>query len=120
MFAVAVELLGVGMAAGHHHRLLGDAQVKLSQPYCVPPCQAVEPIDRGVQLASVGKVMALDCTVVSTVTRPLSAARRSHAPSARLSAKSRSSLSPSRLRQWLKSEGSCRNSCWKNSSSVQC
>src|SRR5664280_906176 len=37
----------------------------------------------------------------------------------RLSASSSSSLSPSRLRQWLRSERSCGNSCWKNSSPVK-
>jgi putative transposase len=31
-----------------------------------------------------------------------------------------SSLAPRRLRQWLKSERSCENSCWKNSSPVKC
>jgi hypothetical protein len=72
-------------------------------------------------LASVGKLMFLGCTVVSTVTRfrslfrsaPLLCATR------RLSASSSSSLSPSRLRQWLRSERSCGNSCWKNSSPVK-
>src|SRR5215469_9841581 len=67
--------------------------------------------------ASVGKVMSLGCTVVSTVTRaksfvrsaPLSCATR------KLSARRSSSLPPRRLRQWLRSERSCGNSCWKNS-----
>src|SRR6516164_4004906 len=56
--------------------------------------------------ASVGKVMSLGCTVVSTVTRaksfvrsaPLSCAMR------KLSARRSSSLPPRRLRQWLRSE----------------
>src|SRR5438876_7090222 len=56
--------------------------------------------------ASVGKVMFLGCTVVSTVTRaksfvrsaPLSCATR------KLSARRSSSLLPRRLRQWLRSE----------------
>src|SRR5262245_24287752 len=72
--------------------------------------------------ASVGKVMSLGCTVVSTVTRaksfvrsaPLSCATR------KLSARRSSSLPPRRLRQWLRSERSCGNSCWKNSSPVKC
>src|SRR6201987_2815284 len=59
--------------------------------------------------ASVGKVMFLGCTVVSTVTRaksfvrsaPLSCATR------KLSARRSSSLPPRRLRQWLRSERSC-------------
>ena len=61
-------------------------------------------------LASVGKLMFLGCTVVSTVTRlrswlrsaPLACATR------KLSANSNSSLPPSRLRQWLRSERSMR------------
>src|SRR5215831_13922541 len=56
--------------------------------------------------ASVGKVMSLGCTVVSTVTcaksfvrsAPLSCATR------KLSARRSSSLLPRRLRQWLRSE----------------
>src|SRR5262249_8262595 len=56
--------------------------------------------------ASVGKVMSLGCTVVSTVIRaksfvrsaPLSCATR------KLSARRSSSLPPRRLRQWLRSE----------------
>lgn len=52
-------------------------------------------------LASVGKLMAFGCTVVSTVTRLRSWLRNAPASSAtrRLSAKSSSSLSPSGLRQ---------------------
>src|SRR5215469_12581618 len=73
-------------------------------------------------LASVGKVTFLGCTVASTVTRARSRLRS--APLAwatrRLSANSSSSLSPSRLRQWLRSERSCGNWCWKNSSPVKC
>src|ERR1017187_4333293 len=61
------------------------------------------------------------CTGVSIVTRAKSFVRS--APLAwatrRLSASSSSSLSPSRLRQWLRSERSCGNSCWKNSSPVK-
>src|SRR6516164_1076134 len=66
--------------------------------------------------ASVGKVMSLGCTVVSTVTRaksfirsaPLSCATR------KLSARKSSSLPPRRLRQWLRSERSCGNlSHWR-------
>src|SRR5262249_26178348 len=72
--------------------------------------------------ASVGKVMSLGCTVVSTVTRaksfvrsaPLSCATR------KLSARRSSSLPPRRLRHWLRSGRSCGNSCWKNSSPVKC
>src|ERR1700678_3746844 len=72
-------------------------------------------------LASVGKVMAFGCTVVSTVTRLRSWLRTAPASYAtrRLSANNNSSLSPSRLRQWLKSERSCGKVCWKNSSPVK-
>src|SRR6478672_7460457 len=65
--------------------------------------------------------MAFGCTVVSTVTRLRSWPRNAPAPCAtrRLSASSNSSLSPSRLRQWLRSERSCGKACWKNSSPVK-
>lgn len=73
-------------------------------------------------LASVGKVMFLGCTVVSTVTRARSRVRNAPLACAtrRLSAKSSSSLSPSRFLQWLRSERSCGKACWKNSSPVKC
>src|SRR6202051_5034732 len=69
-------------------------------------------------LAAVGKVMAFGCTVVSTVTRLRSWPRNAPASCAtrRLSASSSSSLSPSRLRQSLRSERSCGKLSWKNSS----
>jgi hypothetical protein len=62
-------------------------------------------------LTSVGKLIALGCTMVSTETRvrslvrsaPLSCATR------RLSANSNSSLSPSRFLQWLRSRALVRN-----------
>src|SRR5207244_7766971 len=38
----------------------------------------------------------------------------------KLSARRSSSLLPRCLRQWLRSERSCGNSCWKNSSPVKC
>ena len=65
--------------------------------------------------------MAFGCTVVSTVTRLRSWLRNAPASCAtrRLSASSNSSLSPSRLRQWLRSERSCGKACWKNSSPVK-
>jgi transposase len=37
-----------------------------------------------------------------------------------ISARRSSSLLPSRFLQWLRSERSCGNSCWKNSSPVKC
>src|SRR5215470_12422654 len=57
-------------------------------------------------LASVGKVMALGCTVVSTVTRLRSLVRSAPASCAtlKLSASRSSSLSPRRFLQWLRSE----------------
>ena len=55
--------------------------------------------------------MAFGCTLVSTVTRLRSWLRNPPASYAtrRISASSNSSLSPSRLRQWLRSERSCGN-----------
>src|SRR5215813_9333344 len=72
-------------------------------------------------LASVGKVMALGCTVVSTVTRLRSLVRSAPASCAtlKLSASRSSSLSRRRFLQWLRSERSCGNACWKNSSPVK-
>jgi hypothetical protein len=72
-------------------------------------------------LALVGKLTFFGCTVVSTMTRlrswprsaPLACATR------KLSARSSSRLLPSRFLQWLRSERSCGNSCWKNSSPVK-
>ena len=64
---VAVELLGVGIASRHHRRLPGDAEIGLPQLHAVAAGQAIEALDRRMQsLASVGKVMFLGCTVVST------------------------------------------------------
>src|SRR5674536_66550 len=119
---MTVELLGVGVAPRHHRRMLGDAQVGLPQPHPMRPGQALSPLIAACSsLASVGKVMALGCTVVSIVTRAKSFVRSAPLACAtrRLSASSSSSLSPSRLRQWLRSERSCGNSCWKNYSPVK-
>jgi hypothetical protein len=113
----------MGITPCHHRGALGDAQIRLPQPHAVLSGQPGQPLDRGVQKLRIGrKVMFLGCTVVSTVTRtksfirsaPLSCATR------KLSARRSSSLSPRRLRQWLRSERSCGNSCWKNSSPVKC
>jgi hypothetical protein len=64
-------------------------------------------------LASVGKVMFLGCTVVSIVTRAKSLVRNAPLACAarRLSASSRSNLSPRRFLQWLRSERSCGKVC---------
>src|ERR1700745_635665 len=61
--------------------------------------------------------MALGCSVVSPGTRARSLVRGAPVSCAilKLSANSSSSLSPSRLRQWLRSERSCGKTCWKNS-----
>ena len=88
--------------------LLGEWRVAIRTASCRRALagQAAQSLDPRVQqLGVVGKLMALGCTVVSTVTRltslvrsaPLSWATR------KLSASSISSLSPSRLRQWLRS-----------------
>ena len=68
---VAVELFGVGIAARHHRRALGDARCRIAaaarRAFCA---RRLSPLIAACSsLASVGKVMALGCTVVSTVTR---------------------------------------------------
>ena len=67
--AMAVELLGVGVAPRHHDCVLGDAQVGLPQPYPMPTGQAIEILDRRVQELDVDRESVLGCTVVSNVTR---------------------------------------------------
>ena len=52
---MAVELLGMGVAPGHHRRLLGDAQIRLSQLHSMLPGHAVEPLDRRVQQLGIGR-----------------------------------------------------------------
>src|ERR1700675_4633364 len=111
---MAVELLGVGVAPRHHRRALGDPEVGLPQPYPMLVGQAVEAFDRRMQQLGVGwegDVLRLHRGVDRDplkVLAPLACATR------KLSASSNSSLSPSRFRQWLRSERSCGNSCWKN------
>jgi hypothetical protein len=81
----------------------------LPQPDAVASRQAVEPLDGRMWQLGIGrKVMAFDCTAVSTVTRFRSWPRNAPASGAsrRLSASSNSSLLPSRLRQWLRSKRS--------------
>src|SRR6266568_8738515 len=115
---VALELFGVGIAPRHHGGALGDAQIGLPQSHdrrlspLIAACKS---------LASVGNVMALGCTVVSTVTRARSLVCNAPVSCAilKLSANNSSSLSPSRLRQWLRSERSCGKTCWKNSAPVK-
>src|SRR5450631_56659 len=121
---VAVELLGVGVASRHHRRAFGDAEVGLRQPHSMLVGQAVEALDGGVHQLVVGReadVLELHRGVVSTVTRLRSLLRSAPVLCAtrKLSANSSSSLSPSRFLQWLRSERSCGNSCWKNSSPVK-
>jgi hypothetical protein len=81
---VTLELLGMSIARSHHRRVLGDAQIRLLQAYSAFIGQTIEPLDRGV-------LMALGCTVVSTVTRLSSRVRSAPASCARrrLSARSR-------------------------------
>jgi hypothetical protein len=52
---MAVELFGVGVAARHHRRALGDTQIGLPQPHRVVAGQAIEPLDRGMQELGVGR-----------------------------------------------------------------
>src|SRR5438874_13678392 len=74
--AVAIELFGVGITACHHGGALGDAQVRLPQPHAVLSGQSGQPLIAACKsFASVGKVMFLGCTVVSTVTRAKSFVR---------------------------------------------
>ena len=53
--AMAVELLGVGVAPRRHRRLFGDAQIGLPQPHPIPTGQTVEALDRRVQQLGVGR-----------------------------------------------------------------
>ena len=79
--------------------------------------------------ASVFKVIALGCTVVSTVTRFRSRVRSAPVWCAtlKLSSSRSSSLSPSRFLQWVRSQRSCRirsgktlrRKCWKYGSKSQ-
>ena len=108
------ELLGMGVASRHHCRGPGNAKIGLPQPAPELPRQAVELLDRRVQQLGIGReVMAFGYTVVSTVTRLRSWLRNARASCAtrKLSVSNSSSLSPSRLRQWLRSERSCGNAC---------
>ena len=67
---VTLELLGMSIARSHHRRVLGDTQIRLPHPYSAFIGQTLSPLIAACSsLASVGKVMALGCTVVSTVTR---------------------------------------------------
>ena len=52
---MAVELPGVGVTAGHHGGLLGDAQIGLPQPHSMAAGQAVEPFDGGMKELGVGR-----------------------------------------------------------------
>lgn len=102
------ELLGMGVAARPSSRRPWPRDCRNLTP-CRLARQLSPLIAACSSLASVGKLMAFGCTVVSTVTRLRSWLRnaRPRAPPRRLSASSSSSLSPSRLRQWLRSERSC-------------
>ena len=53
--AMALELLGMGIAPGHHRGVLGDTQIGLPQPHAVRLGQPVEPLDRRVQQFGVGR-----------------------------------------------------------------
>jgi len=67
---VSLELFGMGIAPRHHRSGLGDTRMGLLQPDPVLGRQAVQPLDPcSSSLASVSKMMAFGCTLVSTVTR---------------------------------------------------
>ena len=64
--AVAVELLGMGVAPRHHRSMLGDPEVGLPQPHPVLVGQAIEAPDGRVQQFGVGRkadVPGLHCGV---------------------------------------------------------
>ena len=76
---VAFELLGVGIAPRHHRGALGDALIGLPQLHPVLLASWTIPVIAAYNsLASVGKVMFLGWTVVSTVTRLRSRVRARH------------------------------------------
>jgi hypothetical protein len=52
---MALELLGVGIAPGHHRRMLGDAQIGLPQQNAMLFGQPHEPFNRRMQQLGVGR-----------------------------------------------------------------
>ena len=119
---MSLELFGMGVAASHHRGGLGDPEIGLPQPDAVPGRQTVEPLDGRMQQLGIGRkgdVLRLHRGVDRDPLEVLAAQCPGSCATRRLSASSNSSLSPSRLRQWLRSERSCGKSCWKNSSPVK-
>ena len=111
---VTVELLGVGIASRHHRRLLGDAQIGLPQSHRMTTGQAIEPLDRCMQELGVGRegdVLGLHRGVFVTRAKSLVRSAPLSCATRRLSASSRSNLSPRRFLQWLRSERSCGKLC---------
>ena len=98
---VAVKLFGVGIAPRHHRRVLWRYGCRTAAAVLLLLVMRLSPwIAACSSLASVGKLMALGCTVVSTVTRARSRVRSAPLACAtrRLSANSSSSsLSPRRF-----------------------
>jgi len=47
--------LGMGIASRHHRRVLGDAPIRLPQPYAASIGRTIEPLDRGVQKLGVSR-----------------------------------------------------------------
>lgn len=111
---MALELLGVGVASRHRRRGLGNAEIGLPQLDPVLPRQAVEPLDRRLQQLGIGREgdgLRLHGGNDRDPLEVLAAQRAASCATRRLSASNSSSLSPSRLRQWLRSERSCGNAC---------
>ncbi len=107
--AVAIELLGVGIAPCHHRRTFGDADIGLPQPDPVLAGQAVEPPDGRMQQLGVGReadVLGLHCGVDRYPLKVLAPQCPALVRYPQALRSSSSSLSPSRFLQWLRSERS--------------
>jgi hypothetical protein len=52
---VTLELLGMSIARSHHRRVLGDARIRLPQPYSAFIGQTIEPLDCGMQQFGIGR-----------------------------------------------------------------
>jgi hypothetical protein len=120
--AVTVELLGVAITPRHYRRAFGDTEVGLPQPHPVLVGQAVEVPDGGVQQLGVGweaDVLRLHRGVDRDSLKVLAPQRAAGMRHPQTLGQKQLRLSASRFLQWLRSERSCGNSCWKNSSPVK-
>ena len=120
--AIAVKLLGMGVAARHQGGPLGDSQVRLPQLHAVPVGQVVEPLDCSVRQLGVGRegdVLELHRGIDGDAGQVASSQGAAVMRHPQRLGQQQLELVPSRLRQWLSPERSCGNSCWKNSSPVK-